>query len=86
MPRSVVCEIKIGDIWKSEKVANVLESRAGGDDLVGRLRCRECRGPVRAHNASGAAEAHFEHHDRHKGCSLGDCFDGTRRRHPCAID
>ena len=26
-------------------------------------------------------EAHFEHDERNKGCSLGDCFDGTKRMH-----
>ena len=27
----------------------------------------------------------FEHYERNPGCSSGDCFDGTRRRHPKAL-
>lgn len=46
-------------------------------------RCPECHGRVKAVKAgpNGVPAAHFEHFNRHKGCSLGDCFDGTRRLH-----
>ena len=52
-----------------------------------RFRCPECFGKVRLHRASvdPEMEAHAEHFARNKGCSLGDCFDGTRRPHSKTI-
>jgi hypothetical protein len=51
------------------------------------FRCPECFGRVRLHQASidSEIEAHAVHFARNKGCSLGDCFDGTKRPHPKAI-
>ncbi len=47
-----------------------------------RMRCPECHGRVRFHKEGKNGEtAHFEHSERNAGCSKGDCFDGTPRRH-----
>jgi len=47
------------------------------------FRCPECFGKVKLMSASDSPpmEAHGEHHQRNKGCSLGDCFDGEQRIH-----
>ena len=43
-------------------------------------RCIECGGQVRAHaTGKDGSTGHFEHAGRNQGCSLGDCFDGTKR-------
>lgn len=50
------------------------------------LRCPECQGRVRAHREGSTGQrAHMEHYERHKGCSRGDCFDGTSRPHPRSL-
>jgi hypothetical protein len=47
-----------------------------------RMRCPECHGKVWPHKeGTNAQKAHFEHDERNTGCSLGNCFDGTKRRH-----
>jgi hypothetical protein len=46
-----------------------------------RMRCPECHGAVRFHEGSSGVTAQFEHLEGNPGCSLGDCFDGTRRPH-----
>jgi hypothetical protein len=47
------------------------------------FRCPECLGRVRLMSPSTEPPmaAHGEHFQRNKGCSLGDCFDGTKRMH-----
>lgn len=46
------------------------------------MRCLECGGRVRAHReGSNGQRPHMEHYERHKGCSRGDCFDGSSRPH-----
>lgn len=46
------------------------------------MRCVECHGRVRAfREGSNGQVAHMEHEHRNKGCSRGDCFDGTPRIH-----
>jgi hypothetical protein len=51
------------------------------------FRCPECLGRVRLHQGSTEREidAHAKHFAKNPGCSLGDCFCGTRRPHPKAI-
>jgi hypothetical protein len=46
------------------------------------VRCIECHGPIRLHapGPHNVPRAHAEHRSRFAGCSLGDCFDGTKRR------
>ncbi len=47
------------------------------------FRCPECLGRVRLRAASaekGTAE-HGEHYSKNPGCSLGECFDGSKRAH-----
>jgi hypothetical protein len=47
----------------------------------------ECHGRVRAHSTGKNGEAaHFEHHERNPGCSLGHYFDGTKKLHRKVID
>jgi hypothetical protein len=47
------------------------------------FRCPECYGRVKLMSASEnpPMDAHGEHFQRNKGCSLGDCFDGAKRMH-----
>jgi hypothetical protein len=44
-----------------------------------RLRCPECEGAVRLHQASsdGKMAAHAEHWKINRGCSLGDEYEGV---------
>ncbi len=46
-----------------------------------RLRCPECKGVVGLYRRSedGAKPNRAEHKAKNRGCSLGDCFDGTHR-------
>lgn len=71
------CEVKSFDEWTSLDLDAALKLASSRT-----LRCPECHGQVRAHReGSNGAKAHMEHHERHKGCSRGDCFDGTSRPH-----
>jgi hypothetical protein len=48
-----------------------------------KMRCPECHGRVQVHKQGKNGEAaHFEHDQRSLGCTMGDSFNGTRRRHP----
>jgi hypothetical protein len=71
-------EAWIGSEWIIIPVETALEY----PDLI--RRCLECGGAIRLHRASQTTShrAHAEHRRRFKGCSLGDCFDGTNRRNP----
>lgn len=80
MPRSVTCEIQQNGRWVEISVADALKLTRGT-----RKRCVECHGPVRSHRAGGNGGAHVEHLRRHKGCSRGDCFSGSKSLHPQAI-
>ena len=44
-----------------------------------RLRCPECKGAVglRRRSEDGALPDRAEHKAKNRGCSLGDCFNGT---------
>jgi len=68
--------------WHPISVNDALRLR---DDT---FRCPECHGKVRLHSASTEAgmAAHGEHRQRNRGCSLGDCFDGEKRRHTSALE
>lgn len=46
-----------------------------------RLRCPECKGAVGLfrRSADGQMPNRAEHKAKNRGCSLGDCFDGTHR-------
>lgn len=46
-----------------------------------RLRCPECKGAIGLFRQSqdGAKPNRGEHKAKNRGCSLGDCFDGTHR-------
>lgn len=50
------------------------------------FRCPECLGRVRLQQSiDPEIGAHAKHFARNPGCSLGDCFCGTRKPHPKAI-
>jgi hypothetical protein len=51
------------------------------------FRCPECLGRVRLRQAAAepGSEAYADHYAKNKGCSLGDCFDGTKKPHPKPI-
>ena len=76
---SDTCELWANKTWHTISVEDALTKYAERD-----LRCPECHGAVRPHNASedGGMQAHFEHKIGHTGCSLGSYFDGTRTLHP----
>jgi hypothetical protein len=78
MPKSFTCEVpKTTTSWHEISVEKALS-------LGVRMRCPECKGAVRPHNAAqdGSMEAHFEHLERHDGCSLGNYFSGVETPHP----
>ena len=52
------------------------------------IRCLECKGPIRLHGAGrmGKPRSHAEHKQHFPGCSLGNCFDGSHRLNPNAIE
>lgn len=52
------------------------------------FRCPECLGRVKikALSAEPPMELYGEHYRRNKGCSLGDCFDGTKKLHPVPLN
>ena len=89
MARSVGCEVERvqhGKVaWITIKVGEAL---GYGKEERKRLRCLECHGRVKPMRAGpgGVPCAHFEHFRRHKGCSRGDCFDGTKRIHLDALE
>ena len=69
--------------WRSVPFDDGL--RMGADTF----RCPLCHGKVLLMSASSnpPMAAHGEHQRRHKGCPLGDCFDGGEvRSHPFPLD
>ena len=74
------CEIRVQGQWTLVELPRALKL-----DAIRIKRCPECHGQVRIVKAGRAEAAHFEHYERHPGCSLGDGFDGTRRKHPKAM-
>jgi uncharacterized protein with PIN domain len=89
MARSIECEVERmqnGNIaWITIQVDEAL---GYGKIERQRLRCLECHGRVKPMSAGPGRVpcAHFEHFRRNKGCSRGDCFDGTRRTHPNPLE
>lgn len=78
MPKSDTCEVpKTSTSWHEISVQRALSINVP-------MRCPECKGAVRPHKASedGLMEAHFEHRERHDGCSLGHTFNGVQAPHP----
>ena len=78
-----VCQARTpGSSWS---VINIEEAIARRGEVE--TRCVECHGPVRAHKAAsdGSFRAHFEHVQRHDGCSRSRNFNGEQSRHPLAI-
>jgi hypothetical protein len=89
MAKSVECEV---ERIRNQNIAwitiKVDEAVGYGKKERNRLRCLECHGRVKPMRAGpgGVPCAHFEHFRRNKGCSRGDCFDGTPRVHPSALE
>ena len=75
------CEVRVLGRWTLLELSQALKL-----DPVRIKRCPECHGQVRVVKAGRSTAAHFEHYERHPGCASGDCFDGTRRRHPKALE
>ena len=76
------CEIVVHGQW--QWIALTDASRLAPSKLK---RCSECHGQVRVFRVIGDRMiVHFEHYEPNSGCSLGDCFDGVRRRHPKALE
>lgn len=75
-------EVDRGFGWERVTVLDALQAR----DLT--YRCHECGGEVRPHEEGTTKQrAHFEHTQRHTGCSLKRrVFSGTKSRHPHALD
>jgi len=82
MPRSTTCEArsKRGP-WQIVSVDLAVEMNTSVEK-----RCVECHGRVRAHKTGDGGAAHFEHIQKHVGCTLGTCYDGKGSRlHPVAV-
>lgn len=64
-------------VWRKLHVSTILSTSAKR-----RLRCVECKGAIRAHNASkdGKHGAHIEHKVRWAGCKRCDAYDGGSPR------
>lgn len=74
------------ELWLKGEWEPITLERALTLDPSRRKRCIECGGQVQAHKLGTTGQrAHFEHKRAHKGCSLGDCFDGAPRLHPKAL-
>ena len=72
------CEAWLDNNWQVEMIDDVLAM-----DPRPLLRCADCHGRVRAHHqANNGMRAHFEHFEKHEGCSLKSTFKGSRSRHP----
>ena len=68
--------------WQRISIEEALRSR---DEIY---RCPECYGritPTRASTTKTPMAAQGEHQKRQDGCSLGDCFNGTKSKHPLAL-
>ncbi len=77
MARSTDCELWANRTWQPIDIGVAITMPRSR-----RLRCVECGGQVRAHGVGATGQAaHFEHLERHPGCSRGDCFDGQFRSH-----
>lgn len=77
MARSTDCELWANKRWELIDIELAVRMPKGRF-----MRCVECHGRVRAHALGKTGQAaHFEHFERHKGCSRGDCFDGDPRMH-----
>ena len=73
----VSCEVQVRGSWIPISISQALRLHKERT-----MRCVECHGRVRAHSeGKNGNRPHFEHHERHKGCSLGDCFDGVKTIH-----
>ena len=77
--RSEDCEIWANKGWHRLTIIQAL-----GYPRDRLMRCPECFGSVRWHKAGAdnLPPAHFEHHQRHEGCSRSDAFNGVRSPHP----
>ncbi len=82
MPRATDLEIEGTDgQWRPLHIDLALSSRKK------RMRCLECKGPVRLHSASeNGMAAHVEHAKRWEGCPRCDHYDGgSLRPHPIQV-
>ncbi len=78
-----VCEVKaLGSTWKNTGIEDALPQRGKVH-----MRCVECHGEVKPHRAwkNGRNRAHFEHVQKHTGCSYSRHFIGVRTKHPLPL-
>jgi hypothetical protein len=81
MDEEATCELYANQTWNSIGISDALRMPRSR-----MMRCPECHGRVRAHRQGTTGQReHFEHYERHKGCSRGDCFDGNLRKHFAAL-
>jgi hypothetical protein len=82
VPRSTTCEVRFKrGPWEAASVDLAIELGRSVEK-----RCVECHGRVRVCPEDHRGAARIEHILEHRGCSLGDCYDGNgRRRHPAFV-
>ena len=81
MSDDIVCQVVAHGNWEGINIFLALKM-----PKTRIKRCIECHGRVRPHSTgSNGMKAHIEHFERHRGCSRGDCFDGSSRPHPVAL-
>jgi hypothetical protein len=89
MARSVECEVERTKHGKKKWTTIPVDEALGYERKDRqRLRCIDCHGRVKPMSAGpgGVPCAHFEHFRRNEGCPRGDCFNGTPRMHPNALE
>jgi hypothetical protein len=76
------CEVNFKGHWVVKTIAEALRDHRGE-----MIRCVECHGRVTAvKTAKNGVRAHFNHAEKHKGCSKSWCFDGRHAPHPDALE
>ena len=76
--RADACEVQVKGVW----VPVSLDEALNRLDASRTKRCVECHGQVRAHRrGDNGMAAHFEHLERHEGCSFGASFNGVKTPH-----
>ena len=80
--KAEACEMRVRGQWVTIPLDDALDKY----DASREKRCIECHGAVRAHReGDNGMRAHFEHLDKHEGCSRGNYFNGTKMPHRKAL-
>lgn len=76
-----ICEVNFKEHWIAKTIEEALRNHLGE-----MLRCAECHGRVTAiKTGKNGARAHFNHVQKHEGCSKSWCFNGRHTLHPDAL-